>query len=257
MIIVLLGTKDAGYYTNYLSLIGIPFLVFSPLINFLFPIISSLQGEDGKMKIQLIKSHFRDFSFAISPALTLYFIICGPVMARFFFTDKFLQSGYILAWSAPFLVFNFLIQINFQILAGLGQIKTRMKILLVGLAFNLVLNFAFIHLFGVYGSALAVGISWIPIWYLSNRATSEFSTPFSYGFLLKNIAVALAVSVVIYSVMQTEKLQSLMGSRTFLILWLPLTAIFYIIAFMASNRSLVRTIKTEILAVARKPKSVS
>ena len=46
MIIMLLGAKDAGYYTNYLSLIGIPFMVFSPLVGFLFPIISSLEGEE-------------------------------------------------------------------------------------------------------------------------------------------------------------------------------------------------------------------
>lgn len=30
LIIVLLGAKDAGYYTNYLSLIGIPFLRHAP-----------------------------------------------------------------------------------------------------------------------------------------------------------------------------------------------------------------------------------
>ena len=40
LIIVFLGAKDAGYYTNYLSLIGIPFLLVTPLIAFLFPVVS-------------------------------------------------------------------------------------------------------------------------------------------------------------------------------------------------------------------------
>lgn len=40
LILLFLGPKDAGYYTNYLSLIGIPFLLITPLIGFLFPVIS-------------------------------------------------------------------------------------------------------------------------------------------------------------------------------------------------------------------------
>lgn len=42
LIIVFLGARDAGYYTNYLSLIGIPFLLVTPLIGFLFPVVSGL-----------------------------------------------------------------------------------------------------------------------------------------------------------------------------------------------------------------------
>lgn len=40
LILYILGPKEAGYYTNYLSLIGIPFLLITPLIGFLFPVIS-------------------------------------------------------------------------------------------------------------------------------------------------------------------------------------------------------------------------
>ena len=45
LIIYLLGTRDAGYYTNYLSIIGIPFLIITPIIGFLFPVISELHGK--------------------------------------------------------------------------------------------------------------------------------------------------------------------------------------------------------------------
>ena len=208
-------------------------------------------------KIRLIKSHFRDFSFAIAPALAFYFTICGPELARFFFTNKFVESGNVLAWSAPFLVFNFLIQINFQILGGLGKIKERMKILLVGLGFNVVLNFAFIKLFGVYGSALAVGVSWIPIWFLSNRATKEFDTPFSWYFFSKNIIVASVVGVLVYFLQEADFLAQQLQSRVFLLFWLPLVAFFYIIAFALSNRNLVKNARQELLEVIRNRKKTS
>ena len=45
LIIYLLGIRDAGYYTNYLSIIGIPFIIITPIIGFLFPVISELHGK--------------------------------------------------------------------------------------------------------------------------------------------------------------------------------------------------------------------
>lgn len=45
LIIYFLGTKDAGYYTNYLSIIGIPFILITPIIGFIFPVISELHGK--------------------------------------------------------------------------------------------------------------------------------------------------------------------------------------------------------------------
>lgn len=79
----------------------------------------------------------------VSLALGLF----GSDFAVAFFGTKFAESGRILSWSAPFLVFNFLLQINFQIMAGTGRIKERLRILLVGLAFNVPLNLVLIPTF--------------------------------------------------------------------------------------------------------------
>ena len=40
MIIILLWTTDAWYYTNYLSIIWIPFILIWPIFWFLFPVFS-------------------------------------------------------------------------------------------------------------------------------------------------------------------------------------------------------------------------
>ena len=58
LIIYMLGTMDAGYYTNYLSIIGMPFLLLTPLIGFLFPVISELHGKKDEIKIRAIKGMF-------------------------------------------------------------------------------------------------------------------------------------------------------------------------------------------------------
>lgn len=55
LILLMLGPKDAGYYTNYLSLIGIPFLIVTPLITFIFPVVSGFAGEGNDAKIKAIR----------------------------------------------------------------------------------------------------------------------------------------------------------------------------------------------------------
>lgn len=42
MVVYMLGAESAGYYTNYLSLIRIPFLFLLPGVYFLFPVFSDL-----------------------------------------------------------------------------------------------------------------------------------------------------------------------------------------------------------------------
>jgi O-antigen/teichoic acid export membrane protein len=45
MIIYILGTTEAGYYTNYLSIITIPFMLIGPIFAFIFPVISEMHGK--------------------------------------------------------------------------------------------------------------------------------------------------------------------------------------------------------------------
>lgn len=119
--------------------------------------------------------------------------VFGPAIANVLFGLKFTMSGIILQYSAFFIVCNFLLQINFQILAGVGRIKERVKILGVGLIFNVILNLVLIHLYGVVGSALAVGLSWIPLWYLSDRSTRMYSNGFDFVFFIKNLVLTFII----------------------------------------------------------------
>jgi len=58
MIIVQLGTEATGYYSNYLSLLNIPFIFISPLFAFLFPVISELHGREDAKKMKMLHREF-------------------------------------------------------------------------------------------------------------------------------------------------------------------------------------------------------
>ncbi|MFZ4461771.1 MAG: polysaccharide biosynthesis C-terminal domain-containing protein [Patescibacteria group bacterium] len=198
LLILMKGTEDAGLYSNYLSLIGIPFVFTSPIIAFIFPVVSSYVGRGEHDKLTSIRMMFTRLFSVIGVIGTLVFFLYGSDLGVFFFGEKFRASGDILLYSAPFLIFNLLLQINFQILGGTGRVRKRLSIMLVGLAVNFALNLVLIPSFGPQGSALAVGLSWIPIWILSSRATQEYAGTFDWKFFTKNILAASAIAAVIY-----------------------------------------------------------
>lgn len=64
----------------------------------------------------------------------------GPLLAGMFFGEDYTGSGVALYFIAPFLVLNVLIQVNFQILGGLGHIRKRISILAWTLLVNMILS---------------------------------------------------------------------------------------------------------------------
>jgi O-antigen/teichoic acid export membrane protein len=198
MIIYILWAEATGYYSNYLSLMNIPFIFITPIIAFLFPVISELNSRNDTEKMRMLCGKFTLYFSIIGIWISLFMFQMWEDLASVFFSEKFRTSGIILAYSSLFLWFNLLIQINFQFLAGTWQIWSRAKILMTILPINIILNYIFIHLYGVIGSAIAVGLSWIPLWYLSYRATRQYHSRIPFFDILKNLILALCAYNIIY-----------------------------------------------------------
>lgn len=185
-IIYFLWSEQAGYYTNYLSMIGMPYLFITPIIVFMFPVVSELHGRWDTEKISTIKNLFYKYFSVISIATSIFLFVFAKELSIVLFGNKFAFSGEIMMFSSLFLIFNILLQINFQILGGIGKAQGRARILWVGLFVNIILNLILIPLFGSRGSSLAVGLSWIPLWIMSLQATKQFPLHFDWKFFIKN-----------------------------------------------------------------------
>jgi O-antigen/teichoic acid export membrane protein len=197
MIIIQLGSEATGYYSNYLSLLNIPFIFIAPLFGFLFPVISELHGRNDTKKMLILHKELTLYFSIIWIWLSVFLFQFGEPLAILFFGEKFRESGYILGYSAFFLTFLLLIQINFQFLAGTGKIWDRARILAIVLPINIVLNYILIKIYGVEWSALAVWISWIPLWYLSFRVTRIYNNWFDWIPFLKNLILVGIASWII------------------------------------------------------------
>lgn len=189
MIIYMLWNKDAWYYTNYLSIVSIPFVLIWPVFAFLFPVFSELIAKKDFEKIKLIKSIFTKNFLSFSLAFSILLFVFWEVVSVILFTDKFLISWIILKYSVLFISFNFLLQINFNILAANWKIKERLKIILIAIVFNSILNYILIKYIWVAWASLATWLWWLLIYVLSEIKLKEYFTHFDIKYLVKNILV--------------------------------------------------------------------
>jgi stage V sporulation protein B len=186
MVVYMLGVEAAGYYTNYLSLIRIPFLFLLPGVYFLFPVFSDLMKRGEERKVIAIHAFCYELFSILGMMMTSFFVLFGTTLTTTLFWPWYEVSGTILLFSAPFLIFNFLLQIDFQILSASGRPKTKMFILLAGVALNLCTNYIFLKLWWVVGSAFASWIGWIFIWILTFHQTRKFAASFRWPVFWEN-----------------------------------------------------------------------
>lgn len=187
MIIYLLSNTDAWYYTNYLSIIWIPFMIIWPIFAFFFPVFSEMNAKKEFDKIRLVKSIFQKNFLIFGLAFVILFFVFWENIAVILFWEKFRESWIILKYSILFLIFNFLLQINFNIFAAIWKVKQRLYIILIALIFNIILNIILINLIWVYGAALATWCGWFLIWIMSEKTLKDFRVWFDIKFLIKNI----------------------------------------------------------------------
>lgn len=174
IIISMLGNTANGYYSNYLSIMNIPFIILTPLISFLFPVFTELHARGNTQKMRTVFFHMNTLMTIIGIWIVVFMWQNSILLAQIFFWNSYSVSWEILRYSIPFILFNLLNQINFQLLAWTGQAWARTFSFGVVLPINIVLNIYLIKNFWVHGSALAVWISWIPLFLLTSYFTRSY-----------------------------------------------------------------------------------
>ena len=188
MVIYLLGTQEAWYYTNYLSMMMIPFMILWPIFWLLFPLFSEMNAKKQYDKIKLVKQILSKNFIAVCVAFNILMFVFAETIAYILFWERYIASGVILQYSILFLVFNFLLQINFYILAWIWRVKQRLAIIVVALFFNFFLNLLLIKTILVEWAALATGLWWVWIYAMSEYLLGKrYFHHLDYRFLIKNI----------------------------------------------------------------------
>ncbi len=201
-----IGVRDTGIYSIYLSLISIPFLFLTPLVAFLLPVVSELSGRSNIEKIRLLHGTFTSYFSSLAIWFGTGFLMIGVQIATLLFGDSYHEAGIALIFISPFLIFNILIQINFQILAGTGNIRKRLYIMSITLLYNILISLICILWYKYHyipfpnastAASIAVWLTWIPMWYLSYRSIREYSGSIEKKMILHN-AIFASLTALLY-----------------------------------------------------------
>lgn len=219
MIIYFLWSTQAGYYTNYLSIIWIPFVIIWPIYSFLFPVFSELYAKWEIEKIKKIKTLFTKNFIAIAIMFNIFMFIFAEMIAYTLFWERFITSWIILKYSILLLVFNFLLQINFHLMAWIWRVKQRVKIILIAIIFNFITNLILLNIIWVYWAALATWIWWILIYVLSEIFLwKKYFIKLDYKFLWKNIILFLLFWIILNKI-GINNFEEISRLKSFIYLW--------------------------------------
>ena len=233
MIIYFLGPQQAGYYTNYLSLLSIYSLILGPLFWFLFPVTTELAEKNQNWKLSIMLSIFLKYFWIFGIYWWIFVALFWPTIAFVLFWKKFIPSGKLLSYSAWFIVFNIFVSILFWILAGLGKIKQRVKILWLAAWLNFILNLILIPKIWILWAIISTIIWWIIMFILALKEVIKnwIEIKIDWKFIIKNLVLAWILGLVIYfSVIKNIKFDSRLDSL-WLILWIGLVYWGFILGF--------------------------
>jgi len=252
MILYFLWGSSAGYYTNYLSLINISSLVLWPLLALLFPLISELINKRQLDKYQLLLSFFYKYFWVFALSLGALLFILWPQIALVLFGKNFLISWELLHYSALFLVFNVFVAINFNILAWLGKVKERVRILLIATVINIVLNWFLIRAIGLPWAIISTVFGWTLMFVLSFRVLNHFQKiRFDFKFLFKNLFFIILFVWGLYWIKEYILVfDNTTRIRNFLYLLIIWVGFYWYLA--AVNYKSIGYLKREILALKKK-----
>jgi len=158
MIGIMTNVSNVGFYEIALSTASILSILIMPAVGFLFPLTTKLITEKKKKELENILSLFyRVFLFILIPLFIIFTQYGKLIISILFDSNKFHSYNLFipLLISALFAIYYGL---NFQILAGLGKVKQRNKILYLAGFSNIILNYIFIKLFGFVGVAYSTTI---------------------------------------------------------------------------------------------------
>lgn len=246
LIIVLLWPEPAGYYSNFLSLFGITNIVVGPIIGFIFPVVSELISKKDDQKIYSLFSFFYSYFLVAVIIFAVFLSALWPEIALVVFNKSFVFSGELLQIGAIFSIFSILVGFNFSVLAGMGKIKERVKLLGIASLILTTLSIGGILRIQLYGAIFAMGISYILLFILSfNILYQKITFKINRKIILKNLIFTGLLGIGIWYLKSDffvfEDAQRYQNFGKIIIFWLS-----YLLILIGINRKEILLIKKEL-----------
>jgi len=249
-----LWAESSWYFTNMLSLLNIFVTIISPLLWLLFPITTELSTRKEKEKFHLLESTmYTHFAF-LALLIWWIFLIFWQEISVLLYGEKFRFSWELLQILWPCLIFNCLSWLNFSLLAWLGKIKERFRILLVSLFVNVTCNILvlFVLNLDLHAVITVLALSWCAqfIWWLIYiRKEHPFS--FDWKFFLKNVLIVWILCLLLRRIKNNSELFYPNQNRRQLLFILAWICMIYVWIIAWFNRWKIKSLRNEVKKVRK------
>ena len=163
------GVSAVGLYNIAWPCLNIILIFLSPTTKMLLPIISRKYHSKDVVGIKKILSLIYNYILVFTLPLAILFFVFSPLIIKVLFGPKYLGATNTLRVFSLFFVFMALRNLNFSIIAGIGKPKERSIIMYYGAGFNIIMDLLLIPKFGATGAALATGLGFALMSYLTYR----------------------------------------------------------------------------------------
>lgn len=251
MVVILMWPKSAGLYSNYLSLWQISTIIIWPIFWLLFPLFTELLERKDNKKTKILQDFLYTYLTTFAISMSILFFVLGPEIATILFWIKFIDSWYLLQFSALFLFIWILLNVNFSLLAAMGEIKKKVKILWIAAIINVSLNLLLIPLFGLYWVLIATIVwSLFMLIYSNNIIKKRFPISRQKLFLGKNIFLFVFLWIIIYLI--KDKFFVLDNNYRYInLITISLISIIYYILIWIFNYKRVIVLKKQVLQILK------
>ncbi|MFZ2150435.1 MAG: oligosaccharide flippase family protein [Candidatus Absconditicoccaceae bacterium] len=254
MVMYMLGSEQAGYITNFWSLFAMFNYVIAPLSMFLFPVLTEMIEKKEHEQVTIFQNILYKYTLLFSFICGGFFMILGPEIALVFFGKKFIYSGVLFSYAAPFVFLSTLLTVSFAIIGAMGMVKKRVKILSIGLLVNISISYILIRYtsIGIVGSILGLLSGWgILTIMVLKVVNTQYKIKIDYMFLIKNvILIGIMIWVVRYTKDYFFIMENYMRYRNIFILCIYLMIFSGIIGLV--NYKQINLFLTEIKKIRNK-----
>ena len=249
-----LWTESSWYFTNMLSLLMIFYTVVSPLSWLAFPVTTELSTRKDINKFKSMESLMYLYLSLLWMVMWWIFLIFWQEISVLLFWEKFRFSWELLQILWPFLIFNCLSWLNFWLLAWLGKIKERFKILVISLAINVILNVLALFVLNLDLHAVITVLALSRIvqfigWLIYIRKEYPFS--FNRRFFFKNILIVWILCGIFYRIKNISTLFYPNQNRRQLLFMLAWICMIYVWIIAWFNRWKIKSLRNEVKKVRK------
>lgn len=198
VIINMLWAQQAGYYSNYRSIINAVWTTLWPLISFIFPLTSELLAKNEMDKYRYLQSVLLQYLTLVSRIMAVFVVVMAPRLISVLFGSDFAPAAEYLRFTGWFIPLTVLQGILTGLLSWAWKIRASVLVTLIAAIFNLVSNILLIPIFWIYGVLWTTIVSWLLMCvFLIRPARKIAPITLEYGYMLKSSLFSIVLGALL------------------------------------------------------------